>query len=73
MFLSDMREKQEAEILLNNASGDFGRRLRDMGFVKGERVICERKALFSSPILFCVKGSRVALRRSDAEKIEVVL
>ena len=57
MFLSDMNEKQSAVISKINISDDFSRRLCDMGFIKGEKVICIRKALFSSPILFSVKGA----------------
>ena len=73
MLLSDLKENQSATVLKNSISCNFGRRLRDMGFVEGEKVICIRKALFSSPILFSVKGSRIALRKKDAEKIEVRL
>ncbi len=73
MLLSDMKEMQKAVVSENTISGDFGRRLRDMGFVKGEEVVCIRKAVFSSPILFFVKGNRVALRKKDAEKIEAVI
>ena len=73
MLLSDMKEKQKGVIIRNNASGEFGGRLRDMGFTVGEEIICRRKALFSSPILFTVKGSSVALRKKDAVKIEVLL
>ena len=73
MLLSRMKENQGAEISKINISNDFARRLRDMGFVEGEKVFCCKKSVFPSPILFSVKGSRVALRKADAEKIEVEL
>ena len=73
MLLSELKENQGARIAKIYVSGDFARRLRDMGFVEGEEVFCCKKSVFPSPILFSVKGSRIALRRSDAEKIEVAL
>lgn len=73
MFLSDLKENQSAKIIYINSETPFGRRLCDMGFCKGERVLCVKKAVFNSPILFNVKGSNIALRREDAKRIEVGL
>lgn len=49
----------------------FSKRLRDIGFCEGERVECVSYALLRSPILYYIKGSFVALRRSDASRIGV--
>ena len=72
MFLSELGEKQGAKIAKNSFSGDFSRRLRDMGFAEGEKVLCVRKSVFSSPIIYRIKGSNIALRKKDAQRIEVI-
>ena len=73
MFLSDMKENQRAKVVKNSICGGFGTRLRDLGFYEGEEVLCVKRAVFSSPILYRVKGSLVALRKEDAQKIEAAL
>ena len=73
MFLSDLKENQSAVIVFSDNKTRFEERLCDMGFRKGEKVLCVKRGLFSSPVIYSVGGSRVALRRADAKKIEVVL
>ena len=71
MFLSDIKEGKYAVIRSLNFNGEFRVRLRDMGFCEGEKVRCLKRALLKSPILYRVKDSSIALRRVDAERIEV--
>jgi len=73
MLLSELKENQSAVISFCNCETDFGRRLCDMGFRSGERVVCVKRGLFKSPIIYLVCGSLTALRKADADKIEVVL
>ena len=73
MFLYELKEGQRAEISELFAEGEFSSRLRDMGFCEGEEIMCVKKAVFKSPVLYRVKGSLVALRKTEAEKIEVVI
>ncbi|MFR5876940.1 MAG: FeoA family protein [Eubacterium sp.] len=73
MFLSDMKEGQTGVISAVNFDNSFKTRLNDMGFCDGESVICIKRSVMSSPILYRVKGAGVALRKSDAKHIEVVL
>jgi Fe2+ transport system protein FeoA len=73
MLLSELKEKQSAVITSADCGGAFGIRLSDMGFREGERVLCVKRGLLSSPILYSVNGSFVAIRKKDASKIEVVL
>ena len=47
------------------------RRLAQMGFVPGRRVTAVRIAPLGDPIEYSVMGSRVAMRRADAERILV--
>ena len=73
MLLSELKENQSAVIASAEFEGTFGARLCDMGFRMGERVLCVKRGLFPSPILYFVNGSYIALRKNDAEKIGVVL
>lgn len=73
MFLSDLKENQCATIYCINFKNAFAKRLADMGFCKGEKVVCIKRSLFPSPILFNVKGTNIALRYDDAKRIGVIL
>lgn len=73
MFLSDMKEGQVGVISAVNFDNAFKIRLNDMGFCDGEPVKCVKRSVMTSPILYIVKGAGIALRKSDAEHIEVVL
>jgi Fe2+ transport system protein FeoA len=53
-------------------SSDVGvRRFVEMGFVPGTRVTALRKAPLGDPIEYAVMGSRVAVRRVDADLVIV--
>lgn len=73
MFLSELKENQSAVIAFSGSETPFERRLCDMGFRVGEKVCCVKRGFFKSPIIYSVCGSFVALRKADADKIEVVL
>ena len=47
------------------------RRFIEMGFVPGTRVKAMRKAPLGDPIEYAVMGSRVAIRRGDADVVLV--
>ena len=71
MLLSELQNNHTAVITGFRGSDPFFVRLCEMGFSKGERVLCVCRSVFGSPILFSVMGSSIAVRKSDAEKIEV--
>ena len=53
-------------------SSDVGvRRFVEMGFVLGTRVTAMRKAPLGDPVEYAVMGSRVAIRRGDADLVIV--
>ena len=53
-------------------STDVGvRRFIEMGFVPGTRVTAMRTAPMGDPIEYAVMGSRVSIRRSDADLVIV--
>jgi Fe2+ transport system protein FeoA len=47
------------------------RRFAEMGFVPGSRVTAVRKAPLGDPIEYAVMGSRVSIRRRDADLVIV--
>ena len=73
MTLADMKENDSGIILYISNDCEIKRRLYDMGFIKGNEISCVQKNFLSSPIAFKVEGSVVALRKSDAQKVGVVL
>jgi ferrous iron transport protein A len=54
-----------------SASGEIRRRLVDMGFVSGMRGRLLRRALLGDPIEVAIGACRVAVRRSEARRIEI--
>lgn len=46
-------------------------RLRELGLVPGTRVRIVRKAPFGGPLEISVRGSRLAVRRSEAFHIKI--
>lgn len=46
-------------------------RLRELGLVPGTKVRLVRRAPFGDPIEVAVRGSRLAMRRSEARHIKV--
>lgn len=53
------------------AAGGMRRRLRDVGFCDGEKVVCVMKSPLGDPSAFLVRGTLIALRREDARLITV--
>lgn len=73
MTLSDMKENQSAVIAdIENSTG-VKRRLFDMGFTAGAKIYCTDIGIFGSPIAYQIRGSKIALRKKDANEIGVTL
>ncbi|MBR6917470.1 MAG: ferrous iron transport protein A [Clostridia bacterium] len=47
------------------------RRLYDLGFCRGERIVCEMESPLGDPRAYLVRGTLIALRRSDASCVEL--
>lgn len=73
MLLSQMKENQTATITALDDNLSLSRRLRDMGFVAGQRINCNEIGLCGSPIAYTIRGTKIALRKKDADMIGVVL
>jgi ferrous iron transport protein B len=51
--------------------GSFRKRITEMGFVRGKRVTVIKNAPLLDPVEYEIMGYRIALRRSEADLIEV--
>ena len=71
MSLSDLKNGDFAKILSVHNEESLRRRLYDLGFFPNSLVECVLISPFSSPILYKVNGALIALRKSDANLIEV--
>jgi len=75
--LSDMSLQSSAiveSVLDVHANDVISRRLRELGFVKGEQIrLVARGPLGAEPLLVQVGFTRFALRRSEAARVEVTL
>jgi Fe2+ transport system protein FeoA len=67
-----LRPGQRAIITKINGARALRRRFIEMGIVKGETILIERHAPFGDPIEYLVKGYHLALRKEEANQIEVV-
>ena len=72
MKLSDIEIGGRAVIVKVAGHGGFRRRIVEMGFIKGKVVEVLNCAPLGDPIEYSVMGYNVSLRRSEAEKIEVI-
>ena len=71
--LSALADGEQARVSTLHLSGDMRRRVQDLGLVDGTRVICVRRAGSGDPIAYRIRGAVIALRKQDADAIEVRL
>ncbi len=69
--LSKLEPDERGIIIRVGGSGDIRRRLLDMGVVTGTEVEVERVAPLGDPVQIKIKGYDLALRKKEAEKIQV--
>lgn len=70
--LDQLRPGQSGEIVRVEGCDGIACRLREMGFVPGERVRFLNPAPLGDPVSCVIQGSRVALRGREARRISVV-
>jgi ferrous iron transport protein A len=74
-YLSDMELGQAATIIdvtQESADDSIARRLRDLGFIKGEEVkLVTYGPLGRDPLLVQIGFTRFALRVSEASRVEI--
>ncbi len=66
MKLSDLHKGETAYVSYMTGSPAFRRRLEEMGFVAGQEVTKLYTAPLGTPIVFGMRGQKVALRRNEA-------
>ncbi|MDZ7819823.1 MAG: FeoA family protein [Aliarcobacter sp.] len=71
MTLNELKIKQTAQIVAINCDSVLKNRLYSFGIVKGAFVTIEELTLTKSTIEIKINRSKIALRLSEAEKIEV--
>jgi len=62
---------QAAAITAVPKEGGMARRLTDLGFLRGERVACIMKSPLGDPCAYRIRGTLIALRKTDAKMIAV--
>ena len=71
MTLTDLPVGQDARVTAVNGTGGVTRRLMEMGVIPGVAVQVVKMAPFGDPIEIRVRGYSLAMRRSEADAIEV--
>ena len=72
MKLSELKSGEHGVIVKVSGHGGFRKRIIEMGFIKGKSVECLQNAPLLDPVKYRVMGYEVSLRRSEADRIEVV-
>ncbi len=72
MKLSDLKTGEKGVIVKVKGHGGFRKRIVEMGFLKGKIVEVLLNAPLQDPVKYRVMGYEISLRRSEAERIEVV-
>lgn len=72
LTLDRLREGESGTVCALRMSGALRRRLMDFGLIEGTPVRCIRKSPAGSPMLYCVRGTMLALRTCDSRKITVL-
>ena len=72
MKLSELHTGERGVIVKVNGHGGFRKRIKEMGFVRGNKVKVILNAPLRDPIEYEIIGYKVSLRREQAEKIEVI-
>ena len=72
MKLSQLHTGERGVIVKVNGHGGFRKRIKEMGFVKGNKVKVILNAPLSDPIEYEIIGYKISLRREQADKIEVI-
>lgn len=72
MRLSDLKTGETGVIVKILGHGSFRKRVMEMGFVKGKKILVELNAPLRDPIKYKILDYEISLRRAEADLIEVV-
>ncbi len=69
--LLDLSTSESGVIVKVRGHGSFRKRITEMGFIRGKQVTVIKNAPFMDPVEYEIMGYHIALRRSEADLIEV--
>ena len=69
--LADLMVGSRARIVAVDGDAILADRLRELGFCAGTEISLERRAPLGDPVVYRLRGTRIALRRSEAGLIKV--
>ncbi len=69
--LRDMDVDQTGVIASVKASGEMGRRIREMGLVPGKEIKVQGKAPMYDPVSLRIMGFTLTLRNNEADHVRV--
>lgn len=72
MRLSELNTGERGVIVKVNGHGGFRKRIKEMGFIKGNKVKVIMNAPLKDPIEYEIIGYKISLRREQADKIEII-
>ena len=73
MRLPDIEIGSSADVVTVHGNGPVSRRLMEMGLVPGVRIRVVKSAPFGDPIEIRLRGYSLALRKTEAEAVEVAV
>lgn len=71
MKLTELKKGQSAIIKRIGSVGELKKRLIDLGINSGQIIKLERNAPLGDPQEFRINGNSIAIRKQDAENIEL--
>ena len=69
--LREMKRNQKGDIQCVRATGEMGRRIRDMGLIPGTPIRIMGRAPLYDPVALRVAGFTLTLRNNEADYIDV--
>jgi ferrous iron transport protein A len=69
--LADLAVGQQARVVRVTGADEISLRLLEMGLTPGVTVKCLGRAPLGDPLEFDVRGYRLSVRRSEAERVEI--
>lgn len=73
VLLRHMEAGQKGTIVRVNATGELGRRIRDMGLVPGTHVQIQGRAPLRDPVAIRTRDFTLSLRNNEADLIEIAV
>lgn len=71
MTLNELKINKKARVIEIQINSSIKRRILDLGIIKGTQIKPVLKSPLGSPRAYEIKGSLIAIRNEDAEKILV--